>query len=592
MEQAQAAMTTAAAALEQAYPTDNRNTIATLFPVSKVDPQGYTQLISVAGLLLAVVGMVLLIACANVANLLVARASARRKEIAVRLAMGASRSRLIRQLLTESLLLSLAGGVVGLLLALWTIDLLKTTPPPDGMFSFTLDYRLDWRVLSFTFGLSLATGIIFGLAPALQASRPDLVPALKDEASAAARGSRRLTLRNSLVVAQVALSLVLLIGAGLFLRSLNNAQAIDPGFDADKILNAQLNINLLRYTKTQGQQFYHQVIERVEALAGVESATLARVVPMSGTSRNSSFLIQGRDGPDTVGRSEGTGADAESQYTTRSNVIGSKYFETMGIPLLRGRDFTAQDSEGAPLAVIANEEFVRRYLDNQEPLGQHVSFRGAQGPWTEIIGVVRDSKYRTLGESPRPVLYLPLSQNRETGMTLHVRTLGNPASVAESVRREVQELDRNLAVTGLQPLTAVLSGSLFAARMGAVLLAIFGSLALLLAGIGLYGVMSYSVSRRTREIGIRMALGAQTGNVLRLVLREGLTLVGGGIAAGLMVAAAVTRLLASFLYGVSPLDATTFAAIPLVLALVALLASYLPARRAAKVDPMIALRYE
>jgi predicted permease len=592
IEQAQAAMTTIADGLAQAYPEDNRNTIATLFPVNKVDPQAYTQLLSVAALLLAVVAIVLLIACANVANLLLARASARRKEIAIRLAMGASRSRLVRQLLTESLLLSLGGGVVGLLFALWTIDLLKSATPPDGIFSFTLDYKLDGRVLAFTFLLSLATGVIFGLAPALQASRPDLVPALKDEASAAAQGRRRLSLRSALVVAQVALSLVLLIGAGLFLRSLNNAQSIDPGFNADKILDAQLNINLLRYTKAQGREFYRQVIERIEALPGVESASLARVVPMSGSGRTSSFLIQGQPGLDNVSRSEGTGPDVDNQYTVNTNVIGLKYFSTMGIPLLRGRDFTGQDNEGAPLAAIVNEAFARRYFDDEEALGKRLSFRGAQGPWAEIVGVARDIKYRTLGETPRASVYVPLLQNHETGMALHVRTIGDPVSVAGAVRREVQALDQNLPVTNLQPMSAVLGSSLFAARMGAVLLAIFGLLALLLAAVGLYGVMSYTVARRTREIGIRMALGAQTGNVLRLVLKEGMVLVGGGVAAGLIAAAAVTRLLASFLYGVSPLDAATFAAIPLVLALAALLATYLPARRAAKVDPMIALRYE
>jgi putative ABC transport system permease protein len=275
-----------------------------------------------------------------------------------------------------------------------------------------------------------------------------------------------------------------------------------------------------------------------------------------------------------------------------ANVVGLKYFSTMGIPLLRGRDFSAQDNEGAPLALIVNEAFERRYFEAADALGKRVSFRGANGPWSEVIGVVGNTKYRTLGEGTRTLVYMPLAQNHETGMTLHIRTMGNPTSVASSVRHEVQALDQNLPVTNLQPLSEVLSGSLFAARMGAVLLAVFGGLALLLAAVGLYGVMSYAVSRRTREIGIRMALGAGTGNVLRLVLKEGMMLVGGGVVTGLLVAAAVTRLLATFLYGVSPLDATTFVAIPLVLALVALLANYLPARRATKVDPMEALRYQ
>src|SRR6185369_8064180 len=573
----------------QAYPNENSNRVATVYPVSKVDPQAYSQLVSVAGLLLAVFAIVLLIACANVANLLLARASARKKEIAVRLALGASRSRLVRQLLTESVLLSLAGGVVGLLLALWTIDLLKTATPASGIFSFTLDYHLDGRVLAFAFALSLATGIIFGLAPALQASRPDLVPALKDEVALVAQGRARLSLRNLLVVAQVALSLVLLIGAGLFLRSLKNAQDIDPGFEADKILNAQLNINLLRYTKAQGQEFYRQVIERVEALPGVESASLARVVPMSGSGRTTSILIEGQEAREDNFRSEGSGTQ-ESTNSATANVVGPKYFQTMGISLVRGRDFGPQDKEGAPLVIVVTEAFVRRYFADQDPLGRRVSLRGAQGPWSQIVGVARDGKYRTLGESARATVYQPLAQNHETGMALHVRAKGKPASLAESVRREVQSLEPNLAVTNIESMSDVLSASLFAARMGAVLLGIFGLLALLLAAVGLYGVMSYSVARRTREIGIRMALGAGRGNVLRLVLKEGMILVGGGLAAGLIVAAGMTRLLASFLYGVSPLDAITFVAIPITLALVALLANYLPARRATKVDPMEALR--
>ncbi|HXG68899.1 MAG TPA: ABC transporter permease [Blastocatellia bacterium] len=592
IEQAQAAMTTIAGQLEQAYPDTNRGRIATLFPVNKVDPRAYTQLLSVAALLMAVVAMVLLIACANVANLLLARASARRKEIAMRLALGASRLRIVRQLLTESILLSALGGLVGLLLAVWTIDVLKTTPPPEGIFSFTLDYRLDGRVLGFTLVLSLLTGIIFGLAPALQATRPDLVPALKDDSSGTGQYNRRFSLRNLLVVAQVALSLVLLIGAGLFLRSLRQAQGIDPGFDAEKVLTASLNINLLRYTKAQGKEFYRRVIEQVEALPGVEAASLARVVPMSGGGRTNSLLIEGQTGPDNVSRSEGTGSPDENPHTVSTNVIGLNYFKTMGIPLLRGRDFTAQDGEEAPGVVIVNEAFVQRHFAGEDPLGKRLSFRGSRGPWMEIVGVVRDSKYRTLGETPTPFAYQPVAQQHETGMTLHVRAASDPLSIAAAVRREVQALEKNLPLTDLQPLTALISSSLYPARMGAALLGVFGLLALTLAAAGLYGVLSYAVSRRTREIGIRMALGAQTGNVLRLVLKDGMTLVIVGIALGWTAAAFVTQLIASFLYGISPMDAATFAVIPMMLALVALLASYLPARRATKVDPMVALRYE
>ncbi len=593
IDQAQAGVSTVASQIEQAYPNENRGAIATLFPVSKIDPRAFKPLLSAAALLTAVVGLVLLIACANVANLLLARASARRKEIAVRLALGASRARLVRQLLTESTLLALIGGLAGLMLAVWTIDLLKATPPPTGIFSFNLDFRIDGSVLLFTVVLSLLTGIIFGLAPALQSSRPDLVPSLKDESHSTFQGRRRFNLRNILVITQVALSLLLLIGAGLFLRSLRQVQGVDPGFDADKLLAATLNINLLRYTKPQGSEFYRQVIERIESLPGVQSATLARVVPISGGGRTTSFALEGQSDQERGMRSDGTGASGnDNLQTIATNVIGLKYFQTMGITLTRGRDFNAQDNEGSPAVVIINEAFARRYFADQDPLGKRVRLGGSQSPWREIVGVVRDSKYRSLSEDPTPFIYQSLSQNHETGMTLFVRAAGDPLSVVGSVRREVNSLEKNLPLNNLQPLTRLLDSSLFPARMGAVLLIVFGLLALLLAAIGLYGVMSFAISQRTREIGVRMALGAQRRDVLLMALKEGMLLVAIGIALGLIAALTVTRLLSGFLYGVSATDAVTFAAIPIILALVALLACYLPARKATKVDPIVALRYE
>jgi predicted permease len=593
VEQAQAGIATIASQLEQTYPNENRGRVATLFPVSKIDPRGYRPLLSAAVLLMAVVGMVLLIACANVANLLLARASVRRKEIAVRLALGASRARLVRHLLTESLLLALLGGVAGLLLGVWTIELLKATPPPGGIFSFNLDFSLDSRVLLFTLGLSLLTGIIFGLAPALQSSRPDLVPALKDEAHPSGQGQRRFNLRNMLVVSQVALSLILLIGAGLFLRSLRYVQGVDPGFDVNKILTSSLNINLLRYTKPQGREFYRQVVERVESLPSVQQASLARVVPISGGGRVTNFILEGQTGPERGSRSEGTGVSGDDNLrTVGANIVGLKYFQTMGIELMRGRDFYTQDIEGSPGVVIINESFARRFFIDQEPLGKRLRLGGSQSPWIEIIGIARDSKYRTLNEDPTPFIYLPLAQNHETGMTLFVRTAGDPLSVVGTVRREVNALEKNLPLSDLQPLTKLLDSSLYPARMGAILLIIFGLLALLLAGVGLYGVISYAISHRTHEIGVRMALGAQRRDVMVLVLKEGMLLVAAGVVLGLIAAVAITRLLASFLYGVSTTDAITFAAVPAILALVALLACYLPARKATKVDPLVALRYE
>ena len=582
-EQAQSEVSAIAGQLAEAYPDTNRDRITTLFPVSKIDPRAYTQLVAVAALLMAVVAIVLLIACANVANLLLARAAARRKEIAIRLAMGATRLRLVRQLLTESVMLSLAGGACGLLLALWTTDALKTVRPPTGIFSFTLDFSLDLRVLGFTLLLSAVTGIIFGLAPAFEASRPDLIAAIKDETFAPFQKSRRLKLRDALVVAQVALSLVLLVGAGLFLRSLSYAQNIDPGFDAEKILTARLDINLLRYTKAQGREFYRQATERVSALPGVESVSLARVVPISGGGRSANVIIEGQI----------NGAAAmQNPQIAGANVIDLKYFQTMGIAFVRGRDFTTQDREGAPSVAIINEAFARRYFPDAEPIGKRISLNNADGPWVEVVAIVRDSKYRTLSETPRPMVYQPLDQNHETGMTMHVRAEGDPASLAASVRKELKSLDKNLPVTEVQPLTALLDSSLFPARMGAAMLAVFGGLALVLASVGLYGVMSYAVSRRRREIGIRLALGAQRKDVMRMVIKEGMTLVGAGIVIGWIAALALARLLASFLFGVSTMDAVTFVLIPVMLALVAMAANYLPARRATKVDPQVALRYE
>jgi predicted permease len=596
-EQARAAMSTLAAQLAQAYPETNRDVIATVTPVSQGDPAQRGTLLSVARLLLAVVGLVLLIACANVANLLLARATARRREISIRLALGASRWRLIRQLLTESVLLSVLGGAFGLLLAFWLVDALRSFTPPANLFPVAFDFSLDKSVLGFTLLLSVLTGVVFGIAPAVQASNPDLVSALKDEtATLSGQGGvfgRRLTLRNLLVVAQVALSLVLLIGAGLFLRSLRQAQSIDLGFKPDHVFTMPLNINLLHYTKTQGQDFYSRVLERVEALPGVQSATLTRTPPLSGASRQSTVTIEGRGGEGGARNSESTGGPAETgNNLTLASSVAQKYFQTLDIPLLRGRDFTPQDREGTPGVAIVNETFAARYLPNQDPVGRRISLGGAQGPWLEIVGLARDSKYITVGEAPAPFVYQPLAQRHESGMVLLVRTAGDPAQFVAPVRGEVQALERNLPLTSARTMPELLAMSLFPARAGAILLGAFGLLALLLATVGLYGVMSYSVSRRTREIGIRMALGAGSGNVLRLVLREGMTLVAVGVLLGLVVAFAATRLLAGFLYGVSPTDPVAFAAIALLLSAVALVASLLPARRAAKVDPMIALRYE
>lgn len=591
-QQAQSSLLAIATQQAETFPQTNRGRTVSVFRVSDGDPGQRSQLLRVATLLMFVVGAVLLIACANVANLLLSRASARRREIAVRLAVGASRWRLIRQLLTESALLAVLGAGAGLLLGSFAVEAIRAAPPPPGALPITPEFVIDARVLGFTLILSIVAALIFGLVPAWRASRSDLVPALKDDSFVPDDRTGRFGLRNLLVIAQAALSIVLLVAAGLFLRSLREAQSIDPGFETKHLLTLPLNINLLHYTRPQGREFYNQVIERVKALPGVESASLARIVALSGSGSVRGLMIEARAGAESQFRSDGGGFSADDLRSVSSNVVGLDYFQTMGIRMVRGRDFNAQDSEDRPRVVIVNETFAGRHFPGEEVLGKRLSFGGAQGPWQEIVGVVRDSKYLTLGEPATRLAYLPLRQNHETGVTLHVRTAGDPMSVATGVRREVQALERNLPVTNVRPMADLLSSSLYVARMGAVLIGGFASLALLLGGIGLYGVISFSVSRRTRELGLRMALGARGGDVMSLVIREGMILVAIGIAVGLACSAVVTRFLATFLYGIGTMDALTFAGVPIVLALVALVACYLPARRAMRVDPMVALRYE
>ena len=592
-EQAQADLALIANQQAAAYPQTNRNRTVQVLGFNQTDnPQQQQQLGSVARLLMAVVGLVLLIACANIANLLLARGSARGKEIAVRLAIGATRSRIMRQLLTESLLLAALGGVLGLLLTWWATSSLRAMPPPAGALPLVPQFTIDLRVLLFTSVLALVAGIIFGMAPALRISRPALVPALKDDSWSSRERRSYFNLRNLLVVTQVALSAVLLIVAGLFLRSLRFAQAIDPGFDSDRIVTVPLNINLLRYTKPQGRDFYRQSVERVEAVPGVEAASLARNLPLGGGSSVRSLFIEGREGPDTESRSENAGSAGNDANSINVNVVGPKYFQLMGIPLLRGRDFSVHDTDDQPGVIVVNESFVKRHLPGQEVLGRRISFNGIKGPWKEIVGVVRDSKYIGLSESPMPFVFLPLQQNHETGMTLVVRARGNPSTIVAAVRNEVQSIEKNLPISNPMPMSEWIGNSLYAARMGAMLLGIFAALALALASIGLYGVMSFAVSQRTRELGIRMALGARATDVFKLVLRQGFGLIMSGVVLGLVVSLAVTRLLASFLYGIKATDAITFAVIPIVLTIVAGIACYIPARRATKVDPLIALRYE
>ncbi len=572
--------------------SDERNMAVSLTPVDDGDPESRSQIVSAAKLLMSVVGLVLLIACANVANLLLARSTSRAREIAVRLSLGASRGRLVRQLLTESVLLASVGGLAGLALAWLTIHAVRAAPPPVEALPMVVSFSIDGRVLVFTLLLSIATGVVFGLVPALRASRPELAPTLKDESFSARRHHRRVDGRSLLVVAQVAMSLLVLVSASLFLRSLRESQAVTTGFDAKRVLTVPLSINLLRYTKAQGRRFYEEVVDRVKALPGVESASLTRWVPLSGNNAVRGLMIQGGDATEQLLRSENGGDGRGNPNATFVQVVGNDYFRTMGIRLVRGRDFTTADiPDGAPV-VIVNQAFARAHFQGADPIGRRLSVSGRNGPWAEIVGVAADSKMMRVAERPIPNVYLPLAQNHETGMTLLIRTSVDPRTLAPSVAREIHTIEKNLPAANARSLSEWVDLSLYLSRAGTLALVVFGALAVLLASVGLYGVMSYAVARRTKELGVRMALGATASDVLGQILREGIALVVAGIVVGLLAAYGATSLLASFLYGVSPRDVVSFTAVPGLLVLVGGLACYLPARRATRVDPMTALRHQ
>lgn len=547
---------------------------------SRIMPQARMPLMIFAALLLTVVGLVLLIACANIANLLLARAAARRKEIAIRLALGAGRGRLIRQLLTESILLALLGGSAGLALAVWGADLLMAFKPPVPI-PLEINLPVDWRVLGFLAGLSLLTGIIFGLVPALAASRPEVVGALKDEGGG---GAGRGRLRGALVIAQVAVSLLLLICAGLFLRSLQNASSIDPGFDADNLLTVSMDLELQGYDEARGRQFSAQLLERVRAVPGIVSASLANGLPLG---------LGGRSGI-TI---EGYNSQQDEDMEVYNSTVAPGYFETLRIPMLQGRTFETQDHAEAPGVAIVNEAFAKRYWPGQPPLGKRIQTGAVRegtntAPYLTVVGVARDGKYNSLGEDATPFFYSNLTQQYASSPTLIVRTAGNPTDSLATVRNAVETLDKNLPLYDVKTMRQHLGVALLPARLAGGALGIFGLLALLLAAAGLYGVMSNAVAGRTREIGIRMALGANTFEVLQLILQQGMKLVLIGLVIGLAAALALTHLLKSLLFGVSTTDPLTFGAIAGLLTLVALLACWIPARRATKVDPMIALRCE
>jgi putative ABC transport system permease protein len=562
------------------YPAENKNRNSVLIPLhdSIVGDSRLALLV-----LFAAVSLVLLIACANFANLLLARAAEREREFVIRAALGAGRWRLIRQLLTESLLISLAGGAVGVLLSIWATSLLVSLKPEN--LPRLQEIGVDMRVLGFTFALSCVTGIVFGLLPAWTAARGGVSEGLKESGRSSTAGGARQRLRSTFVVVELAVALILLMGAGLLIKTFWNLRSVEPGFSTERLVTMRIELPEARYKEVDTQmRFRSQMLDGVKTLPGVQAALISEL-PLSGDSLNHDFLIDGRPH-----------IDPGDEPSLESRSVMGDYFKTMKIPLLTGRDFDSRDfSENAPLVGIANAEMVRQYFPNEDPIGKRIRWaRNPKVEWITIVGVVGDVKHFGLDLPEQPGLYSPYSQAQpwKRWMTLVARTESDPGVMTQAIKRQIWKVDAQLPVTKVLTMQDVAATSFAARRFNMSLLALFAVLALVLAAVGIYGVMSYAVTQRTQEIGIRMALGAQTRDVMKLVLRNGLTLTLVGVVLGMGGAMALTRLMASLLFGVTPTDKLTFFAVSAVLIFVALLACFLPARRATRVDPLEALRYE
>jgi predicted permease len=577
---AQTRLAVLAGQLHASYPDEwtdinRRSRVLTVLPESqaRVPPQVRAPVLGFVALLMTVVGIVLLIACTNVANLMLSRASARRGEMGVRLALGATRGRIMRHLLTESVLLAGLGGAVGVLLSAWLLRAVTVARLPIPV-PIALDIGLDLRVLAFALVITLAVGILFGIIPALQSSRAP-APLLRE----AATRITKLRLRNALVVVQVAASLVLLIIGGLFLRSLLVAQRIDPGFDTSAMALVPLELESEGMTTEQARQLTERIHERSAALPGVRAVALAEDVPLG--------LGHARRSISVAGYAPQDGEDMEVSF----NGVSAGYFEAMGIRLLRGRSFTPADREGAPLVAVVNEAFARRFWPGADPIGQRVSMSGSEGPFMEVVGLVPDGKYISLTEEPRPYFYYPDLQGPPTSMTLHLRTGSDLAAVVRAVRAELRALVPGITPPEIITLRQHLGLLMMPQRIAAALLVVLGGLALLVAAVGLYGVIAYSVAQRTREFGVRMALGAVAADVSRMVLGQGLRVAAVGLLIGAGLAAALAWAIRGFLF-VPPFDIPTFIAVPALLAATAAVATWIPARRATRTDPLVAIRAE
>ena len=580
LNEAEASLKTIASNLEREFPKDNASRSVALTPLAEaaVGVNNRDQFVLAGGLMMAIVGLVLLIACANLANLLLAQSASRQKEIGLRAALGASQIRMARQLLTESMVLAMLSGVVGLAIAYAGRAVLWSFRPPfilDG----DVDLRFDSHVLVFTLGVALVTAVIIGLAPSIKVARPNLIEALKVGGRGGTVGWTRSPFRSLLVVTEVALALVALVGAGLFVRSMQSAQRIDPGFESKKLFVFAFDLGALHYEEGRGQQYFRAAMDRARSVPGVDSATIASNFPLGGGLGRTVFP----EGQDEASGYRGT--------LTQLNDVAPNFFQTLRIPLVGGREFTDADRKDTRQVAIINEAMANQFWPNQNAIGKRFHFFG-ETQLREVVGVVRNTVVNNIGEEAQPLAYLPLTQDFAPAATMQVRTSGRPESTIAAVRGQVQSLDTNLALTNLNTIEELIDQGLWAPRVGAALLAVFGGLALLLAIIGVYGVLSYSVSQQTREIGIRMAMGARTASVLSLIIGQGMRLAVVGLMLGLLIAFATMRVLSSLLFGVSAHDPVTFAGVSLILATAAILGCYIPARRAAKVNPITALRYE
>jgi len=580
MSAAEASLKTIASQLEKAFPKDNASRSVALTPLADaaVGVNNRSQLVLAGGLMMGIVGLVLLIACVNVANLLLAQAARREKEMGLRAALGAGRRRVIRQLLTESLVLAVLSGIVGMAIAYGGRAVLWSFRPPfilDG----DLDIAFDSHVLFFTLSVSLLTAVLTGLAPAIKVAQPNLIEVLNVGGRGGSVSWTRNRFRSLLVVTEIALALVALVGAGLFVRSMQNAQRVDPGFESRNLFVFAFDLGALHFDEDHAQQYFRAAIERAEASPGVAAATIASNFPLGGGLGRTVFP----EGQDEASGYRGT--------LTTLNDISPNFFKTLRIPLVGGREFTDADRKDTIQVAIVSEAMAKQFWPNQDAVGKRFHFFG-ETQLREVVGVARNTVVNAIGEEPQPLAYLPLTQDFSPAVTMQVRTTGKPEPVIATVRGHVQSLDTNVALTNWNTIGELLDQGLWAPRMGAALLAVFGGVALVLAVVGVYGVLSYSVNQQTREIGIRMAMGAQTSSVLSLVVKQGMRLAIVGLILGLAVAFAAMRLLSSLLFGVSAHDPIIFGGVTLVLATAAILACYIPARRAAHVDPLVALRYE